>query len=142
MAKGKAWGCLSRLLLWSLIVVVPIAVVIALFRYEDRYPANSTNNPADDLMDWLRGAAWTFGIIVVVIAVLVWIVRAGVRGGVRDAASQSRVYDGPGLFRIDGVDRQKRTDMTVRIRASSAANARAKAELDGIVVTSVVRESN
>jgi hypothetical protein len=48
--------------------------------------------------------------------------------------------DGPGHFKIDGVDRQTRSDTTVHIEAASAANAKVKAELKGIVVTCVTRE--
>jgi hypothetical protein len=50
--------------------------------------------------------------------------------------------DGAGLYRIQGVNRDTRQDTTVEIQADSAANAKVKAELDGIVVTSVVRTAD
>ena len=49
--------------------------------------------------------------------------------------------DGPGRFRVAGVRRDTREDAVFTCEADSAANARVKAELDGIVVTDVKRES-
>jgi hypothetical protein len=43
--------------------------------------------------------------------------------------------DGPGTYRITGVDRQTRADREITIDAASRENAIVKAELDGIVVT-------
>ncbi|HEY1923268.1 MAG TPA: hypothetical protein VGG44_11010 [Tepidisphaeraceae bacterium] len=48
--------------------------------------------------------------------------------------------DGPGKYRIEGVDRKTEKDATLHIEADSAANAKVKAELHGIVVTAVVKE--
>lgn len=48
--------------------------------------------------------------------------------------------ESPGRFRIDGVDRESGMDTTWRCNADSQANARVKAELQGIVVTAVHRE--
>ncbi|MGD0462160.1 MAG: hypothetical protein ABSB74_06705 [Tepidisphaeraceae bacterium] len=45
--------------------------------------------------------------------------------------------DGPGQYCVEGVDRQTKMDKTLHIQADSAANAKVKAELEGIVVTSV-----
>jgi len=47
--------------------------------------------------------------------------------------------EGPGCYRIQGVDRNTMNDVTRDIRADSAANAKVKAELDGIIVTSVTK---
>ena len=47
--------------------------------------------------------------------------------------------DGPGKFRIRGVDRKTRMDTTWYCEAESAENARVKGELEGIVVTAVER---
>jgi hypothetical protein len=41
---------------------------------------------------------------------------------------------GPGRFKITGVDRQSKMDTTWHCAADSEANARVKAELEGIVV--------
>jgi hypothetical protein len=43
--------------------------------------------------------------------------------------------DGPGTYRITGVDRQTRADREITLEADSRDNAIVKAELDRIVVT-------
>ena len=45
--------------------------------------------------------------------------------------------DGPGAYVVAGVDRTTRADREVTIDAASRANARVKAELEGIIVTSI-----
>jgi hypothetical protein len=52
-----------------------------------------------------------------------------------------RPVDGPGLYRVIGVDRATKMDTTWRVRAESRENAKVKAELEGIVVTAIERES-
>jgi hypothetical protein len=47
--------------------------------------------------------------------------------------------DGPGKFRIEGVDRATKMDTVWHVDAASEGNARAKAELEGIIVTRVDR---
>jgi hypothetical protein len=44
-----------------------------------------------------------------------------------------------GRFEVSGVDRESKMDTTTYVTADSAANARVKAELDGIIVTQVRR---
>ena len=45
--------------------------------------------------------------------------------------------DGPGNYKIVGVDSATRQDKQLTLQAESRANAQVKAELDGIVVTAV-----
>jgi hypothetical protein len=47
--------------------------------------------------------------------------------------------DGPGHYRIDGVNRNTKEDVVRDIKADSLANAKVKAELDGIIVTSITK---
>jgi hypothetical protein len=47
--------------------------------------------------------------------------------------------DGPGQYRVTGVDRTTREDKDITVEAASSDNARVKAELDGLVVTEVHR---
>lgn len=47
--------------------------------------------------------------------------------------------DGPGRFRVTGVNKDSREDALVEVNASSPANAKVKCELDGMVVTGVER---
>jgi hypothetical protein len=92
------------------------------------------------------------GILVVVGAV--WIISEGVARGMRSASPHQpntdlhsppggfpvlAETDGPGKFRITGVDQRTSLDVTDYITADSAANAKVKAELRGIVVTKIDR---
>ncbi|MGD0540595.1 MAG: hypothetical protein ABSB33_03655, partial [Tepidisphaeraceae bacterium] len=56
---------------------------------------------------------------------------------VADAAVEVSSADGPGQYRIQGVHKETKLDISKYVQADSAANAMVKAELDGIVVTSV-----
>jgi hypothetical protein len=91
------------------------------------------------------------------LAFIVWIISLGVSKGVRSAQSPppavlggidprsafpvvaEEVSDRPGKFRISGVDKQTGMDVTDHVTADSAANAKVKAELRGIVVTRIER---
>ncbi len=59
--------------------------------------------------------------------------------GVTVIPEYSTPTDGPGHYRIQGVDRSTKQYATRDIEADSAANAKVKAELDGIVVTAVTK---
>jgi len=48
---------------------------------------------------------------------------------------------GSGRYRVVGVDKTTRADREITIEAASPANAQVKAELDGMVVTSVTKSS-
>jgi hypothetical protein len=50
--------------------------------------------------------------------------------------------DGPGTYRVVGVDKNTRADREMTIDAASRANAQVKAELDGVIVTSVEKKPN
>jgi hypothetical protein len=58
---------------------------------------------------------------------------------IQAAAASSIPTDGPGRYRVDGVDRATKMDATLHVEAQSAANARVKAELEGIIVTLVTK---
>jgi hypothetical protein len=61
--------------------------------------------------------------------------------GVTVVPEYSAPTDSPGLYRIHGVNRDTKNDATKEIQADSAANAKVKAELDGIIVTSVTKKA-
>lgn len=89
------------------------------------------------------------------VAFVVWIISTGVAKGVKSAREQPlrqgqpeptpvggfpiEVNDGPGTFRVYGVDQKTSRDVTENIPADSSANAKVKAELRGIVVTRIER---
>jgi hypothetical protein len=62
--------------------------------------------------------------------------------GVSVVPDYSPPTDGPGRYRINGVNRATKQDATVEVDADSAANAKVKAELDGIIVTSVTKSAD
>src|SRR5947208_1612474 len=47
--------------------------------------------------------------------------------------------DGPGRYRVTGVDKSTRADRELTVEAASRANAQVKAELEGILVTAVTK---
>ena len=51
----------------------------------------------------------------------------------------SRRTDGPGRYRIQGVDQKSEQVTTIDIEAESAANAKVKAELRGVIVSAVTK---
>lgn len=66
----------------------------------------------------------------------------GLTGGCPECGTARRVPvapDEPGWFKISGVDLETQMDTAVTLYANSAANAAAKAELQGVVVTRVSR---
>lgn len=72
----------------------------------------------------------------------VWAHTSPVRGPVEQPSPAARPpvpADGPGRFCVVGVDRDSGLDTELVVDAVSAANARVKAELKGVVVTDVVR---
>jgi uncharacterized membrane protein len=90
------------------------------------------------------------------IAFVVWVISLGVSRGMKstnvqqgapidydpptaDRAFPVELIDGPGKFRVMGVDQTSGLDVTDHITADSQANAKVKAELRGIVVTRIDR---
>ena len=80
-------------------------------------------------------AALAAGIFVVVRL----IVRKG--QGLPSAFPVIALQDGPGNYKVRGVDKESRADVERFVQADSRANAQVKAELDGVVVTSVDKVS-
>lgn len=58
-----------------------------------------------------------------------------------EAPRHPPLTDGPGKYRIRGVERATQNEVTWHCDAQSVANAKAKGELHGILVTSVERIS-
>ena len=61
--------------------------------------------------------------------------------GVTVIPDYSPPTDGPGEYRIQGVNRNTKEDVAIKIPADSAANAKIKAELNDILVTEVTKVS-
>lgn len=99
-----------------------------------------------------------------VLASMTWLVRRARRAvpaGLVPAASPARLEarpggfpvvapdavpppvdgDEPGVFRVVGVERASGADFVAAIPAVSMANARVKAELKGVIVTSIARQA-
>ena len=93
---------------------------------------------------------------IVIIAVLYWVINSSVRQAITSKSTAKKRADGrpvilhptllaalaadiPGRYRVDGVDKATGMDTTWYTEAQSAANAKVKGELQGIVVTNVNR---
>jgi hypothetical protein len=61
--------------------------------------------------------------------------------GVTVIPQYSPPIDGPGRYRIQGVSEASKEDVAIDVEADSQANAKVKAELDGIVVTAIEKIS-
>lgn len=81
------------------------------------------------------------GVPVVVVLVVLLRVKSRRREAPAFPIVPTAELDGPGKYRVVGVDQASRADRDVVVEAASRANAQVKAELDGIVVTSVARAS-
>jgi hypothetical protein len=57
----------------------------------------------------------------------------------QDRGRPAAVTPTPQTYRISGVRRDTRQDVTIDVQAESPENARVKAELDGVTVTKIER---
>lgn len=73
--------------------------------------------------------AWQTGFIIVVILAAAAFI----------AFRRSREPDAPGKFRVVGVAKSTRRDVFLDLDAASPQNAKAKAEMEGIIVTKIYR---
>lgn len=96
-------------------------------------PGISPNDPTAPI----RGIALVVFALCVV-SVLLWaIIRSATRG--HSSPAVGAADNRPGNFRVVGIDRKTKLDVVRVIEAASQANAVAKAELDGILVTAASR---
>ncbi len=97
------------------------------------------------------------GLILGTIGLVIVIIKFAVKSGIEEATNPASpagppgfpipasasgapiLPDGPGQYRIQGVHRETKMDISKYIQADSAANAKVKAELDDIVVTSITK---
>lgn len=147
--------------LYTIAYVISISVVIAVM------VAMNYNTPAKDrqpigILNILGGVALFAGLYLVcflIVGICFAIIQFSVRSeldqnkeqqAIADAVKNHNDYpgvtvfpdysapsDGPGRYRIQGVSRTTKQDATIDLHADSAANAKVKAELEDIVVTSV-----
>jgi hypothetical protein len=110
----ESW--LSPLLNYMLILGA-IGVVIIIITYAVKRGMQEANDPADTFPN-VTGRTGGFPVVT------------------NNSHANSSI-DGPGQYRIKGVHRQTKLDISKYIQADSAANAQVKAELEDIVVTSV-----
>lgn len=59
--------------------------------------------------------------------------------GVIVIPNYSPATDVPGRYRVSGVNRNTQEDATMEVHADSLANAKVKAELNGLIVTSITK---
>ena len=80
-----------------------------------------------------------FALPIVVLALVLRLSRA--KGRAAFPVLPHAEPDGPGRYSIVGVDKTTRADRELTVEAASRANAQVKAELEGLIVTSVSKSS-
>jgi hypothetical protein len=146
MSGNKRWLKLSLIAFG--IAIAAILVIVKIANSGDPRSEESRNGVVVVL-----GAALPLMLVLGVIGVIIAIIRFATRllKAVETSPPDAKIApgprgfpmdvnsDGPGQYRIEGVHRQTKLDLSKYIQADSAANAKVKAELDDIVVTSVVK---
>jgi hypothetical protein len=148
MKRKTSW---LKLILLSF--AIAIAAILAIMYYVNSGDTRSevrTDTVSSSLPSLLR-AGIILGVIGLIILIIKFAVKSGIEetnnstappspGGFPIPTSSSGVPippDGPGKYRIQGVHRVTKMDVSKYVLADSAANARVKAELEDIVVTSI-----
>jgi hypothetical protein len=135
-----------KLLVLSLAIAV--AAIVAIVKWASAGDPRSLahSDSVDNFLHGLLPLMVLIGIVGVVAAIIGYAVKLlnAVERQVPNSSVVSgpqgfpvSITDGPGQYRIEGVHRETKMDMSKYIQADGAANARVKAELDGIVVTSI-----
>lgn len=73
-----------------------------------------------------------------VIAAVLWLIISSALKHSRPTVKTNP--DGPGRYKIVGVDKSSKADKTWHTEATSRENAKVKAELEGIIVTDIAKE--
>jgi hypothetical protein len=147
----------------AMLVVLVVLFATAFFFSEqaiiDRADPSNLELGLDPFSEKVQDAAWdariaqeqmleVLGWTCLALGIVGLVIRSAVRGALPRKSSEpvhrsspvanyQSPFEGPGVYRVNGVDRDSRMDVTEHYQADSPANARAKAELDGIVVTRV-----
>jgi hypothetical protein len=144
---------------WIKFFVIPLAISIAAivgivaWANSGDPRSEARRGDTDDFIHMLLPWMLLIGIVGVILAIIRFAIRllravetrepdtssiSGPRGfAVVANASLGMTQDGPGQYRVEGVHKATKMDTAKYFQASSAANAKAKAELEDIVVTSV-----
>ncbi|HEX4123879.1 MAG TPA: hypothetical protein VHY37_04070 [Tepidisphaeraceae bacterium] len=123
-----------------------IAFVFFILCYIIGYIAALDGSADGDEIGMIAFLVGVGGAAIVWVVGLVWAFAASATGAPLAPAAPIAGFapvmaaDGPGRFLVKGVDRDSRMDTAWHVHAESEANARAKAELEGIIVTRVERE--
>jgi hypothetical protein len=139
---------------WSAVIILGVVAAWIGLLFLPGSIAKSRNHPSRDAIHtlallgffipilWLVALVWAFSVPAVVIDP-----HQAPPGRVRAKSMNfdpelvpAAVESVPGLYVVSGVDRDSKMDTVWRVQADSEANARVKAELEGIVVTGVERD--
>lgn len=80
-----------------------------------------------------------FGLIAGLVVLVVFVVSRSSGVGTRNPTAFPVQSLGPGRFKVSGVRKDTRQDVTWFCEADSPENAKVKAELEGIIVTGIER---
>jgi hypothetical protein len=150
MTSSKRW-----LLLTLFSLAIAIAAIVGITQYVNSGDPRSDEraNTITGLVSPLLGVGLILGVVGLVIVIIKFAVKSGIKEATNltppsgppgfpistSASGALMLPDGPGQYRIQGVHRETKMDISKYIQADSAANARVKAELDDIVVTSITK---
>jgi hypothetical protein len=155
MKRKTPW---IRLILLS--IAIAIAGIIGITLYANSGDPRSLDRPA--AVDQTIYPILRYGILLGIIGFVFLLIKSAVKSAIQEsddsklsgknsalnpsgfpiptsASGVPILPDGPGQYRIQGVHRQTKMDISKYFQADSAANARVKAELDDIVVTSITK---
>jgi hypothetical protein len=124
---------------------IGILLILLVFGLSSR-GSEASDELRNSLIDLLGVAA--------MIAIAIWVISFGVRSALKHQSKMAQpampiiesapddAGNSPGVFEIRGVNRKTRADAVLSCEADSPGNAKIKAELQGIVVSSVRRISD
>jgi hypothetical protein len=152
LASKRLW--LKLLQIFFVIVVVAMFVLLRTFD-SDAYNSGGQSNTIQAFIHKILPWFLVPGLIGVFILILKYGAKHGVvlprdpplsnadpissRGFpvIQQNDEYAKSIDESGQYRIDGVNRETKMETTLHVRATSIANAKVKAELDGIIITSI-----
>jgi len=146
--------------LFLIAFAISVAVIVGIMLYVNS--GDQRNETRRDTVQAVLFPIFPWMLLAGVIGLIIVIIKFAVKSGIQEArreatpgqnsvphppgfpvvtrdAEYAIPPDGPGQYRIQGVHRQSKMDVSKYLQADSLANAKVKAELDDIVVTSVTK---
>jgi len=157
VASNRRW---LKLFLISFAIAIVAIIVIVRVAFSGDPRSEGQEESVDNFVHAILAPALLLGLIGLVILIIKYAVKTGIEEARDSSIPEAKTIsmpkpggfpvvtripeyapptDGHGRYRIEGVDRQTKMDTTLHVQADSAANAKVKAELEGVIVTSVAK---